>query len=467
LGAPTALRGLRNGDLLRVPALRPTLDNGVVLVGHVFTPGDYAFTPGTHLTDVIKTVDDLQPDADLHYVLIRREMPPDRRVVALSADLGAAIAAPGSKADVELQARDKIFVFDQNPTTIVRVDGRVKSPGDYPLEPGMTVADLIRAGGGLATAAYGGKAELTRYSVVNGQTRRLDLVNVDLSAALRGDPTQNIKLSPYDNLSIKEISQWSEQESVMLSGEVRFPGRYVVKNGETLRTVIARAGGLTEYAFPEGSVFTREGLRQHEQEQIDMLYDRMQTQLAVMALQGAAAGAITGSGGGGAGAGTLAVGQSLLSQLRTTHAVGRLVINLPRLIKERPGDKDDVVLRDGDELIVPRFQQQVTVIGEVNSVTSHLYSHELKRNDYIERSGGFTRRADRGQIYVVRADGTVVSNSGNRWFEGGASEIRPGDTIVVPLDVERLPALPFWQAVTSILYNVTIAVAAVHSVAMP
>jgi protein involved in polysaccharide export with SLBB domain len=475
LGTAAAVRGLRSGDLLRVPTVRPTLDDGVVLVGHVFTPGDYAFNRGMHLTDVIKSVNDLQPEADLHYILIRRELPPDRRVVALSADLGAALAAPGSQADLELTARDRIFVFDQKPgraqiikplldelklegtslrpTTIVHVDGRVKAPGDYPLEPGMTVADLLRAGGGLSVAAYGGKAELSRYSVVNGQTRHMDVINVDLGAAMRGDPVQNVKLTAFDNLSVKEVSQWSDQESITLVGEVRFPGRYVVKNGETLRSVIARAGGLTEYAFPEGSVFTREGLRKREQEQLDMLTQRMQTDLATMALQGAAAGV-------GSASSALQVGQSLLGQIKTTQAVGRLVINLPHLIRESPGGKDDVVLRDGDQLIVPRFQQQVTVIGEVQSVTSHLYSPELKRDDYIARSGGMTRRADRKKIYVVRADGSVVTSPGG-WLSG-SPPIKPGDTIVVPIDVEKLPALPFWQSVTQILYNVAIGVAALH-----
>jgi protein involved in polysaccharide export with SLBB domain len=479
LGGPNAAaQGLRNGDVLRVPTVRPTLDDGVVLIGHVFTPGDYAYSKGMRVTDVIHSVNDLQPDADLHYVLIRRELPPDRHVVALSSDVGVALASPRSSADVELMPRDRIYVFDQepgreriikpvidelklagtalHPTSIVHVDGRVKAAGDYPLEAGMTVADLIRAGGGLSVAAYSGKAELSRYQVVNGQTRRMELINVDLGAALRGDPEQNLKLAPFDNLSVKEVSQWSEQESVMLIGEVRFPGRYVVKNGETLRSVIARAGGLTEYAFPEGSVFTREGLRRREQEQIDMLTQRMQTDLITMALQGTAAG-LPGAGN------AVTVGQSLLGQIRSTRAVGRLVINLPRLIRERPGGADDVVLRDADQLIVPRFQQQVTVIGEVQSVTSHLYTPDLRRDDYIGRSGGLTRRADSSKIYVVRADGSVVANSGGRWFQNSSVVIKPGDTIVVPLNIEKLPPLPFWQAVTSILYNVAIAAAAIHA----
>jgi polysaccharide export outer membrane protein len=104
------------------------------------------------------------------------------------------------------------------------------------------------------------------------------------------------------------------------------------------------------------------------------------------------------------------------------------------------------------------------VIGEVQSATSHLYNVRLSREDYIALSGGFTRRADRSKIYVVRANGSVVAATGNRWFEHSSNvRIRPGDTIVVPLDTEHVPALPFWTAVTTILYNVAIAVAAVHA----
>lgn len=482
-GAAAKGEPVRNGDVLRVTRLKPTLDAGVVLQGHVFTPGNYAYRQGMHLSDVIHSVDDLQPNADLHYLLIRRELPPDRRITVLSADLAAALKAPGSKADVELLPRDQIMVFDlasgrdhviqpvldelrlqsnqSRPTQVVHVDGRVKVPGEYPLEEGMTVADLVRAGGGLSDAAYGGKAELTRYRVEEGETRRTDLIEIDLAEALRGDPTANVTLEPFDILSIKEVSQWRSQESITLAGEVRFPGRYDIKRGETLVSVLGRAGGLTPYAFPEGSVFTREELKRREQDQMDMLASRMQTELAAMAVAGVASGAPgTNSGN------VIAVGQTLLGQLRSQKAVGRLVINLPRMMRKRAGSSDDVILRDGDQLIVPRFQQQVTVIGEVQSVTSHLYSPDLARDDYIALSGGITRRADSKKIYVVHANGSVVAaTSGHRWFQTSDSgqKIKPGDTIVVPLDTERLPSLPFWTAVTTILYNVAIAVAAVHS----
>lgn len=469
---------VRNGDSLRVPRLRPTLDSAVLLQGYVFTPGAFAYHEGMHLTDVIHSVDELKPNADLHYVLIRRELPPDRRLTVLSADLAEALRAPGSAADLALMARDRLTVFDLQsnrdqvirplldelkaqssyslPEEVVHIDGRANVPGDYPLEAGMTLRDLVRAGGGLSDAAYATSAELARYQVVNGETRRTEIIKVDLAAVLRGDAGANLRLEPFDNLSIKELESWSDQETVTLRGEVRFPGKYSIKPGETLRSVLLRAGGLTPYAFARGSVFTRQELREREQKELDALAERMQNDIAMVALQGSVANQ-------NGAASTLSVGQSLLSQLRQAKAVGRLVINLPAILHSATGSEYDVALRNGDELLVPRFQQQVTVIGEVQSSTSHLYRPDLSRDDYIAMSGGETRRADHGRIYVVHADGSVVANQGG-WFRlSRHSEIEPGDTVVVPLNAEHLPPLPLWQAVSQILYNVSIAVLAVHT----
>ena len=221
--------------------------------------------------------------------------------------------------------------------------------------------------------------------------------------------------------------------------------------------MLQRAGGLTKLAFPEGAVFTRVELQEREQEQIDRLARRLQGDLASAALQAAAANQ-------GQAGQALAVGQSLLEQLKTTKAVGRLVIDLNRVLNSPIGSEDDVVLREGDRLIIPKQKQEVTVIGEVQNTTSHFYREELTRDDYIALSGGATRKADRGRIYVVRADGSVISSESGGWFRrSGQVAMRPGDTIVVPLDTERMPALPLWQAVTSILYNLAIAAAAVNS----
>jgi protein involved in polysaccharide export with SLBB domain len=469
---------LRNGDSIRVARVRPTLDAGVTLEGHVFRPGAVAWREGLRLTQLISSVDELRPNADLGYVLIRREMPQDRRLVVLSADLGAALRSPGGEADIRLAARDRVIVFDsassrrqvleplltelrrqsglEAPTEIISIGGRVKAPGEYPLEPGMRISDLLRAGGQLDDAAFGGKAELTRFRSTGGE-RASELLEIDLAAVRRGDPTADVTLQAFDTLTIKELPEWGKQESIILRGEVRFPGIYPIRRGETLRSVLERAGGLTSLAFAQGSVFTRRELMEREQQQIDQLTERLQSDLAATSIQ-LSQGAQTAQT-----AQSVASAQGLLGQLKGSKAMGRLVIDLDAVLQGSIGARSDVLLRDGDQLVIPRLRQEVTVLGEVQNGTSHLYQSGLTRDDYVALSGGLSRKADKGRVYVVRANGSVVG-ANNSWFgRSGQASIQPGDTIVAPLDTERLPPLPFWQAVTSIIYNVAIAVAAVGS----
>ena len=469
---------VRSGDVVRIRAIRPILENSVALSGHVYRPGEYEFREAMTLLDLIRSVDDLKPGADLDYVLVRRELPPDRRVTVFSTSLRRALADPQSSANFELAPRDQIHVFDlesgrdrviepllrelrlqagiENPTNAVSISGRVKVPGTYPLEPGMRLSDLLRAGGGLSEAAYGGRAELTRYVVGEDESRRAELIELDLRAVTDGDPTADLPLHAFDHVVIKEIPLWASQEMVEIRGEVRFPGRYPIQRGETMGSLLRRAGGLTDFAFADGAVFTRKELREREARQLETLARRMQTDLAQLSLQAAQE---TGRDAGQA----LAVGQSLLSNLRDSKPVGRLVIDLERSMASNARSNHDIVLKDGDTLVVPRVTQEVTVIGEVQSTTSHLYNPSLSRDDYIAMSGGLTPRADGDRIYVVKANGSVELRSSGSWFTAGGVKIQPGDTIVVPLDTERMRPLPFWQAVTSIVYNLAISAAAVNS----
>jgi polysaccharide biosynthesis/export protein len=320
----------------------------------------------------------------------------------------------------------------------------------------MRVTDLIRAGGSLDSAAYGTHAELSRYTVDSGEQRRTEVLSIDLAAIRSGDQGANVALQPFDRLSIKQISGWTEQEQVTLKGEVRFPGIYAIQQGETLRSVIQRAGGLTALAFPEGSLFKRIELKEREQEQLDRFAERMRIAIAEEALEGA-------RGNNSSSTQALSIGQTLLDQVKTAKAVGRLVINLQAAMHAKPGSSNDIILRNGDELIVPKQRQEVMVLGEVQSASSHLYQRRMSRDDYVDQSGGVTRQADRSQIYVVRADGSV--DAGHRgWFTSSSGvEMRPGDAIVVPLDTERLPGLVLWQAITTILYNIAIATATVRT----
>jgi protein involved in polysaccharide export with SLBB domain len=481
---------ISNGDKLRVPAIRPTLENSVELSGFVFRPGAFQYRAGLRLSDVLTSFDELRPNADRHYIMIRRVIPPEEKIEVISADLARALSARGSAADPELHPRDRIIVFDltanrnrtvapiiddlklqasaTTPSQVVIIGGEIRAPGIYPLEPTMHISDLIRAGGSLEDSSYTGDAELNRYEVVDGKERQTALLDVNLAAIRHNEPGADLELKPYDILVIKKTPQWELPGSIVMNGELRHPGRYPIHHGETLSSVLRRAGGLTDIAFDEGAVFIRDELKLREKDQLEMLSNRLQSDLAALSLEAVSTSAVTGGGGGGGGgnaAQALAIGQQLIQQLRNTKPVGRLVIDLHQVMNGRPGGSSDVLLRNGDVLLIPKKTQEVTVLGEVQSPTSHIYRAGLSRNDYIAKSGGTTQKADRKRIYIVRANGDVVSGGRSGWFRRSqAIEVRPGDTIVVPLDTERVAPLPLWTAVTTIVYNLAIALLAIHSV---
>lgn len=470
-------QSLLAGDIITVPKV---LDDtrGVMLEGYVHRPGAYAWRQGMRLTDLLGSLEMFKLNADQRYVLIRRESAQNRRIEVVSADAIRAFQNRGGEDDPLLRSRDRVITFsresdrgpllaallqelrlqtrDNQAMPIVMINGRVRAPGEYPLEPGMTAGDLIRAGGGLDDAAYATGAELTRYVIAENQARKTDVIDLELSAAAASERSADLPLRPYDVLVVKETPDWRGQEAIVLTGEVRFPGSYPIRKGETLSSVIARAGGLTDVAFPIGSVFTRQELREQEQQQIEKLASRMRSDLALMALQGAQTD-------GSNAMETLQAGQSLLAQLQTAEPTGRLVINLDVALR-RNGGEEDIELRGGDRLMIPRLKQYVTVVGEVQNATTHVYKSGLDRNDYIELSGGTTQRADTKRIYVVRANGSVIAQESAFWFRRAATaRLEPGDTVVVPIDAERMRALPLWSAVSSVVANLAISAAALAS----
>lgn len=545
LDAPAAGQApVADGDVLRVYPALDRMDGVVLLAGHVKRPGGVAWHERMRLSDLLGSPEQLLPQADLEYVVVRREERPLAKVMVFSTRLSAAWADPQSDANVLLEPRDQVFVFSQRneppadsalkrtalrrpapagedapeesprepaldaalpqtleqperlepatappstprapdrlastgrqallqpvlddlaaqagagePTRIVSVGGLVREPGNYPLEPGMKVSDLIRAGGGLAEAAYTLGAEVTRYDIARGEKREINHVSVELARLLEGDATSDLVLRAHDKLTIKRLPEWAEQFIVEVRGEVRFPGAYPIKQGERLSDVLERAGGLTGRAFAGGTVFTREELREREQERIDALARQLEADITAAALQRAGEDA--------KGAEALATARALLPQLRAVRATGRLVIDLPGLLEQGKGSEYDVVLKGGDTLIVPTLSQEVTVIGEVQYPTSHLAESGLDPGDYIKRSGGLTYKADGGRAYVVRANGLVEPAASGWWIFSSEAEVKPGDTIVVPLDVERMRPLTLWSGVTQIVYQIAVSIAVLSNI---
>jgi len=485
---------VQTGDVVRIYSVLEKMENIVLLSGHVERPGGQQWRKGMRITDLIPSTKGLLPKAYMNYILIRREDSNTGLISVLSTDFEKALNNPSSDRNLVLQPRDEVIVFglgqedrteiidailddlklqasNKVPSQEVSIGGRVHAPGKYPLEKGMRVSDLLRASGRLQESAYVLRAELTRYKVVSGQYRQSDQIRVNLAKILSGSKEDDIELQTFDHLVIKDIPLWSERENIEIRGEVKFPGTYPIKRGETLSSVIRRAGGITDLAFVEGAIFMREDLRKREQKQMDMLAMRLESDIAASSLEATKGDDKTGSS-----QQALSIGKSLVNQLRETKAAGRLVIELEEII----ASNEDVILSDIDNaradqsgvllvknkdvLIIPRKTQSVTVLGEVQHPTSHIYDSSLSRDEYINRSGGSTFKADDDRIYVVRANGKVIAGNDSFWsFDNTTIEIKPGDTVIVPLDAERIKPLTLWTNVTQILYQVGVAVAAFNS----
>ncbi len=459
---------IQDGDLIRVYDASRDLADVVLLRGHVKRPGSYQWRPGMRLTDLLPDLDSLRATPDLDYVLITREMPQSKRITVRSTSLDRALDAPSGPADLRLAERDTVRVFNRAKdrqaalapvletlrnqahqgarTQIVTVRGRVRDPGDYPLERQMSVNDLIRAAGGLREDAYTLSAELTRFDVAEDERQ------TQTRAIALGKTGETIRLQPDDTLNVKVVPRWYEKESVRVEGEIRFPGKFTISRGETLTSVLERAGGLTEEAYPEGAVLSRQSLRAKEAKELARLKRRLRSELAAVSLE-----QLQGPDGSATGLGQA---QSLINQIEDVEPVGRLVVDLPAVLAGR----QSVRMRDGDQLVIPPTPEEVTILGEVQQTTSLFYRPDLDRDNYIERAGGLTAKADQQRIYVIRADGSIAASPRSVWFGHGAQEIQRGDTIVIPLDVTRLRPLTFWQTVADISSKLALTIASANAV---
>ncbi len=341
-----------------------------------------------------------------------------------------------------------------DPVQLVEISGAVKYPGIYPLPVNGRVAEAIAAAGGLMETAFLGNAELTRRNLDGGERSQISHMRFNVANALNDTPADNLLLASKDRLIIQTMPDFETGNVVELLGEVKFPGTYAFGRGETLRDVIARAGGFTEQAHVAAAVLTREAIRKQEVEYVERISDDMRKELASMSIRSSA------------GAGQL-VGydqlQKLMSDLTRIKPVGRLVVDLPALMN---GDEtNNVRLEGGDKLYVPAFRNVINVVGQVQLPTTHLFQPGVSAEDYIQLSGGTKRQADDSRVYVIKANGAVRMPSSGYWFSAGAdSALEAGDTVVVPLDVNYRDNLTLWTNVTQILYNTGVAVAAIAAV---
>ncbi|WDE13260.1 SLBB domain-containing protein [Thalassomonas haliotis] len=337
------------------------------------------------------------------------------------------------------------------PIQLVEVAGEVKFPGTYPLASNITVKDLVIAAGGLMESAYLDKAEITRNVFFQGAATKKSK-NVDLKAALAGVGENNVLLQSKDRLNVHQIPAWQENHVIELRGEFLFPGKYTIRRGETLGQLIERVGGFTGYAYINGSVFTREKLKQLELQNLLKVSADLRMEIASKSLAQSKGNPMI----------DYDQAKKLLADLTKVKPIGRLVIDLPKLVSN---SDFDVLLEDGDVLYVPTRQNSINVIGQVQLASSHLYQKELSVEDYLRLSGGAKKQADEDRLYVIRANGSVMIPSQSNWFsERDTSTLSPGDTLVIPLDSEYMDNLTLWATATQIVYQAAVAIAAVSGI---
>jgi polysaccharide export outer membrane protein len=469
---------VQDGDVIKVYPVYKRMEQVVYLEGHVKYPREYEWKQGMRLSDIISSFDCLRPEPYLPQAEIIRLMPPDLHPEIIEFDLGALLEG-NKEQNLTLQDQDRIKVYgiwEKSDIPEVTISGALRNPGTYRLYKGMTIRDLIFQAGNVTDRAYMDNAELTR--IVQGSAGT-DTIKLTFSPqrALEGDIGDNIVLQKDDYVQIREKPKYAQAlaRRMFLEGEFMFPGTYSFSEGERLSSVIERAGGLTEEAYPSGAVFLRDSVkeiqRERRREYISKLEEdilTLSTYSAETALDASQAALLQQ---------TLSAKKELVQKLKASEPTGRMVIKISDIVL-MPSSDYDVALKPGDRLIVGKKPDSVNVMGEVYNPNALLVEKGRDVRYYLSLVGGPTDTADKKQLYIVKADGTVISKKQekfglfnwdmlkNRWTWGSFNsiELDPGDTIIVPKKIEKIGWLKYTKDVTGILYEIAVAAGVLHEI---
>lgn len=463
---------MEDGDIVMVYPVYKGLRQIVYLEGHVKYPREYEFHSGMRLRDLIPSYEAVLPEPYLQRGDIVRLVPPDFHPRVLEFNLERLLSGDEGE-NLYLQDLDRVRIYaawEKLDFPKANVVGAVRRPGTYRLYRGMRLKDLVFQAGNLSSRAYMGAGTLSR--VVPGKDRT-DIVNLEFSLkeAMEGAPEHNLLLAPDDTVHIREIPQYGQAlvRRVYLEGEFRFPGEYTFPEGERLSAVINRAGGLTDEAYPFGAMLFRESVKEVQRARLIDYINKLEEDTLTLSAQATDTAldkedaAILQE--------TLNAKRQLLEKLRTAQPTGRMVIDLQDILVT-PASHYNFELRPGDRLVVYKRPDHVNVLGEVFNPTAIFAEKGKNVGYYLDKVGGMTGTADKGQIYLVKANGTVISKSqegflgmaswdteNDRWAAGGFDSVPvdPGDTIIVPKKVERYPWLRITKDITQILFQIAVA----------
>ena len=449
---------LSDGDIVRVLPIVFSDINAVTLEGNVVRPGKYELKPGMTIGSLLPDTGSFLPETYFEYALLTRLVPPDMQKEIIPVNLREIVLEKKKEADVALLPQDTLRIFPRSAfrdTYTVTASGEVRNPGTFELKKGSRLTDLLKQAGDLTRSAYLAQAEVIRTDEKNN----FRTIFVDLEKAIAGDQTHDIPLEDQDQLIVRQVPGLAEKIQVVVSGEVRFPGSYTMRRGERLSLLISRAGGFTQDAYLKAAQFTRVSTQKTQQEAIDKLIEELELEVAQKAQTLPALDKEDVE----ANKEILNARRALVTQLRKARAKGRVVIRMADVDKLR-GSSADILLESGDRLEVPMKQNVVNVVGRVYNPTGVVYDPANDRlGYYLKTVGGPTESADREHIFMIKADGSVVTreNAEVGFFLFGDSglmsaKVEPGDSIVVPEKLIQTRLMKDVKDITQILYQIAV-----------
>lgn len=476
---------LANGDEIKVEQAIETIGNTVTIEGAVNKPGNFAVSESLTVAELIKTSGGLiAEEASQKYgQIIRKGIAGSEEIISFN----IRFAMLGDKDEnVILRPFDKVYIFSQREIEAdirsVNIDGAVRRPGEYVYRKGMTLADVLLKARGLAVDAAG-DAEIAR---ADGEVSKIVKVNA-ISAFNNSKSVDNILLQPLDRISIlSKGDSLIEPEVIVLKGQVKRPGPYALKyRGETLSSLIERAGGVTRTAFAQGAVFMRKmehisNSKQLEtatdvqnemfrQATLDLRADLLRSGAKLDSMSGVKSDIESGS----------KISDQVLSVKNTEQSgaivkrssdeerssfggiemasrsmmnkMVRIPIPLQDIIDGKAEKFEDIALLDGDQITIPVIPTTVSVLGAVVNPTTILFSRNRSAGYYISRAGGFSDHSNHKKTVVVKANGEVLPMR-------HVKRISRGDIVLVPPKAKliRPDKLKEWSNLASILGNLAV-----------
>ncbi|MGH9742548.1 MAG: SLBB domain-containing protein [Candidatus Acidiferrum sp.] len=403
----------------------------IMVTGEVRAAGRYRISGQEHLRDAIYQAGGTTPESWMDSAHVFRDLP-DGTTKVFSISLRAALAGDPLN-NILIEPRDHIVLHRQpqkvNPASVY-IRGEVARPGRYPLASGMRISDLLRSAGGLLRSANPTSGDLVHYPLLTGASAiSSGEQTVNLTSALQEETAADIHLNDGDVLTVPQQPQWNDVgATVTLRGEVAKPGVYGIEPGERLSSLLRRAGGMLPMAYPQAAVFDRVEVKKMQEQTRQDLIQRMEQESTVVKT------AVNSTG-----TEEAALQQSALQQrerivdaLRKAPVSGRLVVHIRRRQDDFASSSDDIELRGGDSLEIPKEPGFVLIVGQVYNSNAITYTPGKNAEWYLSRAGGATGLANKRAIFIIRASGSVTSGGGV--WSGGvmSSAIGPGDTIVVP-----------------------------------